>query len=83
MEKSFMVHRGGTKIVYQETEDIKQELFDAFIKWCEKYGAYSGEQLSQNDDCQIYAPEFMADTVDDIMQFKIIDMDPASDDGLF
>lgn len=59
-----------TKISYSSSEKTKQEVFDAIINWVRKHDAWSGEILCQDDDCQIEAPQLLADIVDDILDFK-------------
>jgi len=54
---------------YQETDEKKQMLWDAFIKWCEEHNASTGESF-QNDDFQIDAPDFMAEAIDKIVVFE-------------
>jgi len=43
-------------------------------KWMKERGdvAYIGEGIMQDDDCQIYAAQLIADIVDDILQPKYI-----------
>jgi hypothetical protein len=68
MEKQIKMYNGDLIVRYTETEEKKQRLWDAFIKWCEEHNASSGESY-QSDDFQIDAPEFMADAIDEIVQF--------------
>lgn len=68
MEKQIKMHDGDMIAKYTETEEKKQMLWDAFIKWCEEHNASSGESY-QNDNFQIDAPEFMADAIVKIVQF--------------
>lgn len=69
MKKQFKIYSGNVNVEYQETDEKKQMLWDAFIKWCKDYNASSGES-SQNDDFQIDAPDFMAEAIDKIIKFK-------------
>lgn len=52
------------------TEEKKIKVCEAIEAWMKKHGspAYSGEGIMQDDDCQIHAPELIADLVDDIIQ---------------
>lgn len=69
MEKQIKMYDGDMIAKYTETEEKKQMLWDAFIKWCEEHNASSGESC-QNDNFQIDAPEFMVDAIDKIVQFN-------------
>jgi hypothetical protein len=69
MEKKIEMYRGDMIATYQETEEKKQKLWDAFIEWCKKHNSSTGES-TQNDDFNIDAPEFIADCIDDIIEFK-------------
>jgi hypothetical protein len=69
MEKQIKMYGGDMIAKYQETDEKKQMLWDAFIKWCEEHNASSGESF-QNDDFQIDAPDFMAEAIDKIIVFE-------------
>jgi len=71
MKKKFKIYDGDATVKYEETEEKKQELWDAFIKWCKEHGATCGEILSQDDNCIIDAPDFMSDVLDNIVKFKV------------
>jgi len=69
MEKQIKIYGGDMIAKYQETDEKKQMLWDAFIKWCEEHNASTGESF-QNDDFQIDAPDFMAEAIDKIVVFE-------------
>ncbi len=69
MKKQIEMYNGDLIAKYQETEEKKQALWDAFIEWCKKHNASTGESY-QNDDFVIDAPEFMADAIDSIVVFN-------------
>ena len=54
----------------QEKKDAVCEMLD---KWLKKYGAFAGEMIMQDDDCQIYAPSLISDMVDDIIHPEYVD----------
>jgi len=56
------------KITINWTPEKKDAVCAEIEKWIIKYGAYSGEKLMQDDDCQIEAPVLLADLVDDIIE---------------
>lgn len=70
MEKSFKIYNGETTVKYQETEINNHLIVEKIIKWCEKYNISSGEGLVQSDNGNIYAPELVADIIDDILKFE-------------
>ena len=67
--KQIEMYDGNMIAKYEETDEKKQQLWDAFIDWCKKHNASSGESC-QNDEFQIDAPEFMADSIDEIVVFE-------------
>lgn len=69
MENQIKMYRGDMIAKYTETDEKKQKLWDALIKWCEEHNASTGESC-QNDDFQIDAPDFIADVIDDIIKFE-------------
>lgn len=50
------------------TDEKRKAVCDKIEEWMKKYGAYSGEKIGQDDDCQIYAPVLLEDIVDDIIK---------------
>lgn len=55
---------------YEETEEIKQKVFDAVMKYFKDHEAFCGEVIMQDDNCQINAPSVFADIADDIIKFQ-------------
>lgn len=72
MEREIKIWGGRTTLRYTVTEEKKQQLWDMMIEWCREHNASCGESC-QNDDFIIDAPEFMADAIDKIIQFKYSD----------
>lgn len=70
MIKQIEMYDGRMIVKYEETNEKKQMLWDAFINWCKEHNSSTGESF-QNDDFQIDAPEFMADVIDKIIMFEI------------
>lgn len=62
-------------IDYEETDEIKQKVFDEVIRYFEKHGAYSGEVICQSDNCIIDAPSVLARIADKIIKFKVNDVE--------
>jgi len=69
MKKKIEIHDGEMIAKYEETDEKKQMLWDAFIKWCKDHDSSTGECV-QNDDFQIDAPDFIADCIDRIISFE-------------
>lgn len=69
--KEITIYDGDTILTYIENKEKKQMLWDAFIKWCKEHNTHSGESI-QNDDFTLDAPEFMAEVIDDIIEFKAL-----------
>jgi hypothetical protein len=55
------------------TDEKLQAVKIALEEWIVKHGAHSGEMIMQDDDCQIEAPVFLADLVDNIIKPEMID----------
>lgn len=64
--KEIKMYSGDLIARYEETDEKKQQLCDAFIKWCMLHDASTGEKI-QSDEFVIDAPEFMADAIDNDM----------------
>lgn len=73
MEKEFQTNRGTTTVKYKTSESVNQKVVDKIIRWCEKYNQSSGEDLHQSDEGNIYAPELIADIIDEILEFETED----------
>jgi hypothetical protein len=58
------------KIDFNWTQEKKDLIAEKIESWILKHGssATHGEGIMQNDDCQIDAPELIADLVDDIIK---------------
>jgi len=67
--KQIEMYDGDMIAKYKETEEKKQMLWNAFIKWCKEHNSSTGESF-QNDNFQIDAPGFMADAIDNIVVFE-------------
>jgi len=55
------------------TQEKKDAVCIEIEKWLQKYGAWGGEMIMQNDDCQTEAPVLIANLVDDIIEPVYID----------
>jgi hypothetical protein len=59
------------EVSYEETDEIKQAVFDRVMKYFNKHQAFHGEVIMQMDDPIIDAPNVLADIADDIIKFKV------------
>lgn len=70
-QKEIKIYDGDATAIYEETDEKKQQLWDAFILWCQEHNATTGESC-QSDDFQVDAPSFMANAIDQIIKFDTI-----------
>lgn len=70
MEKKILAHEGDLEVTYNETDELKDEVFQKLIDFFKKYNAFSGDSIMQNDDPLIYASELLSDICDDLICFK-------------
>jgi hypothetical protein len=56
-------------VTYQETQEIKDKIFDLVIDFYRRHGAFNGESVFQNDNVHIDCPEFMSYIVDNVIKF--------------
>ena len=59
-------------ISYEDTDEIKQQVFDAVVEFCKKYDAFCGETICQCDTPSLEAPNLLANIVDDIIKFNVV-----------
>lgn len=57
------------------TDQKRIDVCNAIETWMAKYAtaSYHGEGIMQDDNCQIHAPELIADLVDDIIKPEYIE----------
>jgi hypothetical protein len=60
------------EVTYEETDMIKQAVFDRVMKYFTEHEAFNGESIMQCDSPQIDAPSVLADIADNIIKFKYI-----------
>lgn len=56
-------------IKFEETEKMRDEVFEKLLDYYVRNEAFSGESVEQSDHCQIEACELLSDIVD-IIGFK-------------
>ena len=60
----------GDIVTYKDDKKTKDLAFKKILEFCKKYECFSGESLLQSDEPQIFAPEFLADIIDDVIKFE-------------
>jgi hypothetical protein len=55
------------------TQEKKDAVCDMLDKWLKKHGAWGGEMIMQDDNCQIYASSLISDMVDDVIKPELVD----------
>lgn len=71
MEKTIEVQDGDAILTYEETDEIKQQIFDRVMKYFLEHNSFYGESIMQSDNPIIDAPNVLAEIADDIMKFKV------------
>lgn len=66
--KQFLIWDGDAEITIKINKEKRKKVIKALLTWMEKYNAYSGEMIAQDDNCQIYSSVLIADIVDDILK---------------
>lgn len=62
------------EVTLEVTDKKKAQAFDKILEYCKENSCFSGETLMQDDNCLIYAPEVLADIIDDILKFETKDI---------
>lgn len=58
-------------VTYEETEEIKDTVFDFLISFFRKYEFFNGETLYQCDEGQIESPSVLAELLDNVFKFDV------------
>ena len=67
---------------FDDTEEMRQKLFDAVLGWFIKQGHFSGESIMQSDGPLLDGPVFLSELADDVFCFKETWIEPpAPQDG--
>lgn len=69
-KSKFEVYDGDVTVTYQDTPEIREKVIQRILQYCKDNNCSSGEQLHQNDECILSAPEVLSDIIDDIMLFE-------------
>ena len=58
-------------VKFDDSQAIKDAVFEAVINWYKEVEAFSGESIMQNDEPQLTAAEKLAGIADDIIKFDV------------
>jgi len=58
-------------ITFEETEELKQAVYDRVLKFYLDMEAFSGESIMQSDNPQMEAPILLSDIADGLFQFDV------------
>lgn len=72
MKKEFDVYDGEAVVSYNETQELKDQVFERILSFFKKVDHFTGESLQQSDDVHELAPDVLSDIADDIIKFEII-----------
>jgi hypothetical protein len=70
VKRQFTIYDGHMILTLEENQEKKEALWDKFIQWCVDHQASSGEDI-QSDNFVLDAPSFMAEALDEIVQFEL------------
>jgi hypothetical protein len=63
------IRSGDCSITFDDSQEAKEKLFDAIIKFATEQKCFSGETFSQCDWPQVAAMSMMPEILDDILKF--------------
>lgn len=59
----------GYEVTFDDSQEMKDKVFDCLIEWYKKHEAFHGECIQQSDRCLENAPDILAKIADDIIKF--------------
>lgn len=70
MKSEFEIYDGCVKVSVDITDNKKDDVINAILKWCENHNCSDGETLHQNDNCIINSPYLISHIIDNILKFE-------------
>ena len=61
----------GQKVYYNDSQEVKDKVFEKLLEYFKEYEAFCGDSICQMDNPQIYAPVYLAEIADDIIEFEV------------
>jgi len=58
-------------VTYQDTPDVRKEVFRKVMEYYIKHQVFNGETILQSDEPMIEAPYTLADIADNILKFTV------------
>ena len=58
-------------VEFDETPELKEEVYNRVLGFFIKMEAFSGESIMQSDEPQIEAAPFLSDLADDVFKFDV------------
>lgn len=65
------IEKEEIRITFDETEELKQAVYDRVLKFFVDMESFCGESIMQSDDPIIEAPIVMSDIADDLFKFDV------------
>jgi len=65
------IEQKDIRITFNETEELKQAIYDRVLKFFVDMESFWGESIMQSDNPQIEAPIVMSDIADDLFKFDV------------
>lgn len=65
------IETGDFVCEYDDSESIKNAVFERVMEFFKTHESFSGEQIMQSDSPTIDAPNVLADIADDIIKFSV------------
>ena len=62
---------GNITVTYQDTPEIRKEVFRKVMEFYIKYQVFNGETILQADTPMIEAPHMLAEIADNILKFEV------------
>jgi hypothetical protein len=60
-------------VEYDDSEQVRDRVFNRLMEFLHEHNLYNGEVILQSDSIQLDAPDFLADLIDNVIQFEVKD----------
>jgi UDP:flavonoid glycosyltransferase YjiC (YdhE family) len=71
MKKEFDCFDGEAIASYEETPELKDQVFERVLSFFKSVDHFTGESLQQSDNVQELAPDLVSDIADNIIKFEL------------
>lgn len=69
-KRQFQLWDGECTVTYKVSDEIKEQILNRIIKYCEETKTDCGEGLHQCDNSLIEAPSVLSDIIDNILEME-------------